>query len=97
MVHINNGQDKELVTWFMDLMEADAVTFDYLGMSFYPGDGALLSDLEESLANAALRYKTKMVIAEVADYWTPLPNSPCTQESTMESLMKVRENVLCEF
>lgn len=93
MVHINNGQDKQLVTWFMDLMEANNVEFDYLGLSFYPGDGASLSDLEVSLALAAGKYKKKMVIAEVADYYTPLPNAPSTQESSLAKLMKVVRDV----
>lgn len=89
MVHINSGEKKQLVTWFMDLMVANNVYFDYLGLSFYPGDGALLSDLKVSLATAAGRYNKPMVIAEVADYWTPSPNSPGTQKSTLEELMKV--------
>ncbi|KAG0579218.1 hypothetical protein KC19_4G082700 [Ceratodon purpureus] len=89
MVHINNGQDKSLVTWFMDLMIANKVSFDYLGLSFYPGDGALLSDLESSLATAAARYNKPMVIAETADYWTPAPNAPNTQQSSLSSLLKV--------
>ncbi|XP_024372412.1 probable arabinogalactan endo-beta-1,4-galactanase A isoform X1 [Physcomitrium patens] len=89
MVHINNGQDEGLVTWFMDLMVADDVSFDFLGLSFYPGDGALLSDLETSLAKAASRYNKPMIIAEVADYWIPAPNNPGTQESSLDALLQV--------
>lgn len=89
MLHVNNGQDKGLVTRFMDLMVANEVSFDYLGFSFYPGHGVLLSDLESSLATAAARYNKPMVIAETADYWTPAPNAPKTQESSLSSLLKV--------
>ena len=81
MVHINNGHDKGLVTWFMDLMAFNHVAFDYLGLSFYPGDGAKLSDLESTLAMATARYNKPMVIAEVSDLWTPPPNGPNTQEA----------------
>lgn len=89
MVHINNGQDKGLVTWFMDLMQKDHVSFDYLGLSFYPGDGAKLSDLKTSLTTAAAKYNKPMVVVEVSTNWTPHPHAPNTQESTMRELLKV--------
>lgn len=89
MVHINSGQKKTLVTGFMDLMMKDKVSFDYLGLSFYPSDGALLPDLQVSLNTAAARYNKPMVIAEVADYWTPLPKAPSTQQSILQKLLEV--------
>lgn len=93
MVHINNGQDKGLVTWFMGLMLTNQVSFDYLGLSFYPGDGALLSDLKNSLATAAARFNKPMVVVEVSDNWTPSPNGPHTQESSLRELLKVVSEV----
>jgi arabinogalactan endo-1,4-beta-galactosidase len=89
MVHINNGHDKGLVTWFMDLMAANRVSFDYLGLSFYPGDGAALSDLKTTLATAASRYNKPMVVVEVSHNWTPPPNGPDTQESSLRELLQV--------
>jgi arabinogalactan endo-1,4-beta-galactosidase len=89
MLHINNGQDTSLVTFFMDLMIANTVSFDYLGLSFYPTEGALLSDLQSSLATAAARYNKPIVIAEVDGYWTPLPDGPNTQQASLSALLKV--------
>lgn len=93
MVHINNGQDAGLVTWFMDLMLAHGVAFDYLGLSFYPGDGASLADLKATLATAATRYNKPMVVVEVAQNWAPPPNGPNTQEATLQELLKAVSGV----
>ncbi|XP_024391946.1 arabinogalactan endo-beta-1,4-galactanase [Physcomitrium patens] len=93
MVHINNGQDKDLVTWFMGMMVANHVSFNYLGLSFYPADGAKLSDLKSSLETAATRYNKPMVVVEVAESWAPSPNCPETQESLMTELLKVVSSV----
>lgn len=93
MVHINNGQDKGLVTWFMGLMLANQVSFDYLGLSFYPGDTASLSDLKASLATTAAKYNKPMVVVEVSANWTPPPNGPNTQEGALRELLKVVSEV----
>lgn len=88
MLHINNGQDQSLVTWFMDLMLANQVSFDYLGLSFYPDLGASLTGLQSSMATVAARYNKPMVVAETADYYTPAPNSLDTQQSSLSALVK---------
>ncbi|CAM6008528.1 unnamed protein product [Sphagnum balticum] len=93
MIHINNGQDQGLVTWFMDLMHANQVEFDYLGLSFYSGDGASLSDLESSLKVVATRYRKPVVVVETANFWTAPNESPNTQAAALSELLKVVSSV----
>ncbi len=96
MVHINNGQDQGLVTWFMDLMRANQVIFDFLGLSFYPppeDGGASLSALQASLAVVAPRYGMPIVVVETADDWTPPSESPTTQASALSNLLQVVSSV----
>lgn len=92
MIHINNGQDQGLVTWFMDLMNANQVHFDFLGLSFYPDTGASLSALQASLSTTANRYNKPIVVAETADPWTP-PNSVDSQVASLNELLKVVSSV----
>ncbi|KAJ7519863.1 hypothetical protein O6H91_20G058800 [Diphasiastrum complanatum] len=92
MIHINNGQDQGLVTWFMDLMNANNVQFDYLGLSFYPREGASLSSLEASCANVAICYEIPIVVVETADSWMT-PKDPDAQAASIRDLLTVVSSV----
>lgn len=95
MVHINNGQDKGLVTWFMNLMKSNEVEFDFLGLSFYPGDGAKLDGLQESLGIVAERYNKAVIVVEVAENWAygDGRSRPETQEASLRAVVKVVSEV----
>lgn len=67
MLHINNGAEVGLATWFFDNLkfQQQGIDFDVIGLSFYPGPKARLAMLRQSLATIAEKYHKPIIIAEV--------------------------------
>jgi len=100
MIHINNGADSGLATWFFDHLNApqQGIDFDIIGLSFYPEAKTRLSDLKKSLAIIVAKYHKPILIAEVgypfggidkaeADKWE-FPPTPAGQKAFLEALIE---------
>jgi len=70
MIHIDKGGKAETVGWFYDELEAAKVSWDVMGLSFYPWWHGTLSALEKTLALAATRYRKPIVVVETAYPWS---------------------------
>lgn len=70
MVHIDRGGDNGGTRWFYDHILAEDVSFDVIGLSYYPFWHGTLGDLEANLADTAVRYGKDIVVVETAYPWT---------------------------
>ncbi len=66
MLHIANGAQPGLATWFFDSLDAkqQKLEFDVIGLSYYPDGKDTLGDLKTSLAAIAVKYGKPIVIVE---------------------------------
>jgi beta-galactosidase len=72
MMHIAlGGQHEEAVFW-LDNMIARGVTFDLLGLSYYPRWHGTLEDLQQNMNKLADRYKKPLNVVEYSDYKKPV-------------------------
>lgn len=68
MMHIAlGGQNKEAVFW-LDNMLARGVTFDLIGLSYYPRWHGTLDDLDANLNDLVQRYKKPVNVVEYSDF-----------------------------
>lgn len=70
IVHIDSGGDWSTTEWFFDNLNAQAVPYDIIGLSYYPFFQGPLTNLNTCLGNAAIRYGKPIIIAEDAFPWT---------------------------
>lgn len=67
MIHIDRGADWGGVQWFYDGIGKAGVSYDVIGLSYYPlYMDKPLSDVKDTLTRAAERYKKPIVIVETA-------------------------------
>jgi beta-galactosidase len=68
MMHIAlGGQNDEAVFW-LDNMLARGVTFDIIGLSYYPRWHGTLEDLQQNLQDLAVRYHKPLNVVEYSNY-----------------------------
>ncbi|NNE07033.1 MAG: antitoxin [Gemmatimonadetes bacterium] len=70
MIHIDRGGDNGGARRFFDHLIAEGVSFDYLGLSYYPWWHGTPIDFRDNLTDLAARYQKPVVIAELAYPWT---------------------------
>jgi arabinogalactan endo-1,4-beta-galactosidase len=70
MVHIDRGGNRDDTQWFYDHVLAEGVSFDVIGLSYYPFWHGTLSDLRANLEDTAVRYGKDIVLVETAYPWT---------------------------
>ena len=70
MIHIDRGGDNGACRWFFDKLLAEEVTFDLIGLSYYPWWHGTLADLDTNLDDLAVRYGKDVVLVETAYPWT---------------------------
>ncbi|MGD0813866.1 MAG: glycosyl hydrolase 53 family protein [Verrucomicrobiota bacterium] len=70
IVHIASGGDWATTEWFFDNLEAEGVSFDIIGESYYPFYQGSLTSLGTCLSNAANTFGKPIVVAETAFPWT---------------------------
>lgn len=71
IVHIDRGGDWAGTQWFFDnLILTQDVQFDMIGETYYPFWQGTLKDLSNCLANTALSYGKRVVVAETSFPWT---------------------------
>jgi len=68
MMHLAlGGQNQEAVFW-LDNMIARGVTFDVIGLSYYPRWHGTLDDLKNNLDDLQKRYHKPLIVAEYSDF-----------------------------
>lgn len=70
VVHVDDGANAELCRWFYDALAAEGVTFDAIGLSFYPWWHGSLAELKANLAMLTERYGKEVMVVETAYPWT---------------------------
>jgi arabinogalactan endo-1,4-beta-galactosidase len=70
MIHSDTGGDRDSTVYFYDHLLSQGVTFDLIGLTYYPFWHGSLSDLRENLRVLEARYNRDIVIAETAYPWT---------------------------
>jgi len=101
MVHVHHGGDVPLTVGFYDQLKEHGVEYDVIGLSFYPWSHGTLTDLEDNLHTAALRYNKPIIVVETGYYFEPSryfenfrPPFPETPEGQREWLKTVNEIVM---
>ncbi len=70
MIHIDRGGDFAGAKWFFDNLYTQGVTYDIIGLSYYPWWHGSLTDLTNTLDQLEARYHKPILIAETAYPWT---------------------------
>ena len=75
MIHTQSGADLGMQTWFFDRLTAQGVTYDVIGLSYYPfwsdqPQGKSLADLAILWTTLANKYQKPVILAETAYPWT---------------------------
>jgi arabinogalactan endo-1,4-beta-galactosidase len=105
VVHYDNGGNNAGCRWFFDNLLARGVSFDAIGLSYYPWWHGGLADLEANLADLATRYGREVMVVETGYPWTLgwydathnfvgeesqlLPGYPATPEGQLAFLQEV--------
>lgn len=69
MVHFSQGASVEKTRWFYDIVAAQGIEYDLLGLSFYPWWHGSIGQLRENLVATAQRYGKPIVVVETAYPW----------------------------
>lgn len=70
MLHTDKGGDNSAARYFIDQMIAEGVSFDLIGLSFYPWWHGTLGDLAANLNDLATRYSQEIVVVEASYPWS---------------------------
>ncbi|MCX5332164.1 arabinogalactan endo-1,4-beta-galactosidase [Streptomyces sp. NBC_00140] len=70
ILHLANGGTQSLYQWFFDNMRSRGVSWNVIGLSFYPYWHGTLSALSANLAFVTNRYATPAIVVETAYPWT---------------------------
>lgn len=70
MIHIDRGGDVDASLRFFEKFEQYEVTFDTIGLSFYPWWHGTLESLRRNLAELAVRFSKDINVVETAYPWT---------------------------
>jgi beta-galactosidase len=68
MMHIALGGQNDEARFWLDNMIARDVTFDVLGLSYYPRWHGTLEDLDDNLHDLVARYHKPVIVVEYADF-----------------------------
>jgi arabinogalactan endo-1,4-beta-galactosidase len=70
MLHIDRGGSNTVTRWFFDNILEENVTFDVIGLSYYPWWHGTFSDLQTNLLDISTRYQQEICVVETAYPWT---------------------------
>lgn len=76
MIHIERSGDYKGAVTFFDNLLARHVSFDVIGLSYYPYWHGDISTMRANLRKIALRYKKPVMIVETAYNWRPGRETP---------------------
>jgi arabinogalactan endo-1,4-beta-galactosidase len=71
MIHIDRSGDYATAVSFFDELKARQISFDVIGLSYYPMWHGSISTLRLNLSNLALRYNRPIIVVEAAFNWMP--------------------------
>jgi arabinogalactan endo-1,4-beta-galactosidase len=71
MIHIERSGDYNAAVSFFDNLIAHHVSFDIIGLSYYPYWHGDLPTMRSNLRKLALRYRRPIIVVETAYNWTP--------------------------
>jgi arabinogalactan endo-1,4-beta-galactosidase len=69
MLHLDCGGSAERTRWFFDHVRDRGVSFDWIGLSYYPWWHGGMDKLRANLAQAAARYGKPIMVVETAYPW----------------------------
>ncbi len=85
MIHSDRGGDNAGCRWFYNNLANYNVSFDIIGLSFYPWWHGTLTNLKENLVDLSSRYNQKICVVETAYPWTLDWNDDKTNTIGLES------------
>ncbi len=71
MIHIDRSGDYATAVSFFDQLKSRQISFDVIGLSYYPMWHGSISTLRLNLRNLALRYDRPIIVVEAAFNWMP--------------------------
>ena len=99
MIHIERSGDYPAAVSFFDNLLARDVSFDVIGLSYYPYWHGDIATMRANLAKLALRYHKPIIIVETAYNWRPggqtpkKPDFPETPQGQLDFLRAVNAAV----
>jgi arabinogalactan endo-1,4-beta-galactosidase len=95
MIHIDKGGNKDVSRYFFEHFRRLGVSFDIIGLSYYPFWHGSLPDLKANLAFLANTYHKDIIVAETGYDWNggeqgklPFPPTREGQKAFLEALIK---------
>jgi arabinogalactan endo-1,4-beta-galactosidase len=70
MLHVDEGTNTAKSRWFFDAIQKRKVTYDWIGLSYYPYWNGPIQALEANLTETSRRYKKPVLIVETAIGYT---------------------------
>lgn len=106
IVHLDNGYDKELYTWFFDELQKQGGQWDVIGMSIYPywtqmehpdyADEKVITDCIDNVNLVSQRYNCDVIIVETgmecADEKGQLASEPVLQRGKALLSLLIKES-----
>jgi len=98
MIHIDRGGDAAATRWFFDNLAKYHVSYDMIGLSYYPWWHGGMDKLRENLEQSARRFGKDIVVVETAYPWrtcgeTQNMNWPMTPQGQEQFLRELVETV----
>jgi arabinogalactan endo-1,4-beta-galactosidase len=69
MIHVSTGGNADATRWFFDHLAAAGVSYDLIGLSYYPWWHGSMAGLVTNLRSTSLRYGTDVMVVETAYPW----------------------------
>ena len=99
MLHADKGGNWQVCRRFFDAFVSRAVSFDVIGLSYYPFWHGTLEDFKDNLAFLSDAYGKDIVVVETGYDWNggeqgalPFPLTPLGQRAFLEEVIKVVAN-----
>ena len=99
MIHIDQGGNLARTKWFFDNLNHYQISYDVIGLSYYPWWQGTLMDLRENLAFAAKTYGKDVIVVETAYHWRParetadrpepFPETPAGQREFLDEVTRI--------
>jgi arabinogalactan endo-1,4-beta-galactosidase len=95
MIHIDRSGDMDAAVQFFDNLIARHVSFDVMGLSYYPRWHGDIATMRGNLRSLALRYRLPIIVVEAAFNWKPVdfvgkksdfPESPEGQQAFLRAV-----------
>jgi arabinogalactan endo-1,4-beta-galactosidase len=96
LIHIDRGGDWPGTQWFFDRLQAQGVSYDAIGLSYYPFWHGPLENLRATLTNAAARYGKPVLVLETAFPFagsTNIYGFPATTNGQVQFLVALAQTV----